>query len=357
MTHIDKIIVKRLASRIGLVILVFYGLIILVESLDSWRFSILSNTKGQSAAIMAIFAAGARWSIKILPITILLGAILAILDLQSHKEMIIIKANGISIWRILLAPVIVLLIISFAIIIFLDTKVIEINRSLFPAYQTSNSTIGKDGQIWLVQYEDDKRYILQGRQGANGVNNLINVAIFMPLGSKYSQIYAASAQLKDKYWLLENVTLFAPNKQSEKKSQFQIATKSTISELSLKLTPIDDFTFFDLQKALKLGLSDPQAQASAASRYAKLLAMPFLLVGILLIAFAFSMRFSRNDSYASAIVTGIVLGFVVFVLTEMADRAGSSGILNPLIAGWGPSFVAIIIGASILLYKEDGQVL
>jgi lipopolysaccharide export system permease protein len=45
---------------------------------------------------------------------------------------------------------------------------------------------------------------------------------------------------------------------------------------------------------------------------------------------------------------------VVFVLTEMADRAGSSGALDPTFAACGPAFVAILIGLTVLLYKEDG---
>jgi lipopolysaccharide export system permease protein len=47
-------------------------------------------------------------------------------------------------------------------------------------------------------------------------------------------------------------------------------------------------------------------------------------------------------------------GFVVFVITEMADRAGSAGALDPTIAACGPALVAIVIGLTVLLYREDG---
>ncbi|MCF6344074.1 MAG: LptF/LptG family permease [Devosiaceae bacterium] len=354
MTLIDWHILKRLASKIALVVLIFYGLIGLTESLDTWRFTLLSQAQGQSVAIMAILASAAKWSIKVLPITVLIGSIIAILDLQAHRELIIIKSNKISIWRILFAPIIFLIIISYSVSIFLDAKVTQINRSIMPTPLTTTPTIGKDKQVWLVQYSQDKRYIVQGRRAGSKVNILQNVTVFFAANNEYNRIIAESAILSDKVWKLSGVLLFSANKQPIKIKNYNIETKSTVSELVLKLSSTDDFTFFELKNSLIFGISDPLAQAAAATRYAKLMAFPFLLVGSLLIAFAFSSNYKRNGSYASAILTGIVLGFVVFVLTEMADRAGASGILNPLVAGWGPSIIAIVIGITILLYKEDG---
>ncbi|WDR03583.1 LptF/LptG family permease [Devosia algicola] len=90
-------------------------------------------------------------------------------------------------------------------------------------------------------------------------------------------------------------------------------------------------------------------------RVIKLLALPLVLCGSLLIAFAFTAGYRRSDRYGAAILYGIVLGFVVFMITEMADRAGSSGVLDPGFAAVGPAFVAIVIGVTVLLYKEDGR--
>jgi lipopolysaccharide export system permease protein len=49
------------------------------------------------------------------------------------------------------------------------------------------------------------------------------------------------------------------------------------------------------------------------------------------------------------------LGFVVFVITEMAGRAGAAGVLNPAFAAWEPAIVAGVAGVTILLHKEDGR--
>jgi lipopolysaccharide export system permease protein len=46
---------------------------------------------------------------------------------------------------------------------------------------------------------------------------------------------------------------------------------------------------------------------------------------------------------------------VVYVVTELATRSGFAGVLDPTFAAAGPAFVAIVIGLTVLLYKEDGR--
>ena len=94
-----------------------------------------------------------------------------------------------------------------------------------------------------------------------------------------------------------------------------------------------------------------EGDASAASYF---LALPLVLTGSLLIAFAFTAGYNRRNQFGPAVLYGVVLGFIVFVITEMADRAGSTGVLNPIFAALGPAIVAIVIGVTVLLRKEDG---
>ena len=66
----------------------------------------------------------------------------------------------------------------------------------------------------------------------------------------------------------------------------------------------------------------------------------------------FTSKTGTNTTFVD--ISGIINAIVVFVITEMADRAGSAGVLSPMFAACGPAFVAIVIGLTMLLYKEDG---
>src|SRR5690606_17791950 len=102
------------------------------------------------------------------------------------------------------------------------------------------------------------------------------------------------------------------------------------AEISLKLASTEDMTFFELARLLQRGVSDPTIRSATAMRLIKLLALPLVLTGSLLIAFAFTAGHTRNTQFGPAVLYGMVLGFVVFVITEMADRAGSTGVLDPV---------------------------
>jgi lipopolysaccharide export system permease protein len=72
-------------------------------------------------------------------------------------------------------------------------------------------------------------------------------------------------------------------------------------------------------------------------------------------AFAFTSGYRKTNKYGRVVLYGIVLGFVVFFVTEMADRAGSAGALNPAFAAVGPALLGIVVGLTVLLYREDGR--
>ncbi len=122
-----------------------------------------------------------------------------------------------------------------------------------------------------------------------------------------------------------------------------MSTRSTAAEISLKLASVEDMTFFDIVELLGKGVADPLVKSAATMRLYKLLSLPLVLSGSLFIAFAFTAGYRRGTSLGPAVLYGIVLGFVVFVITEMADRAGSTGVLDPTFAAVGPALVAIVI--------------
>jgi len=355
MSRIDGLVTRRIASRVFVVIVVFFGLIGLTESLDGWRYQFLSENQGQGFALLAIFAAAARWSIKVLPVTVLIGAIIALLDLQNHRELMVIKAGGISIWRIVRGPLVFVLLASMGVSLFLDGWVTQLNRGILTVPRLTSTNIGGPNQVWFEQDSENGRFVVQAIRAGREAHIVSDATFFMPAGQAVSRIKAEKATLQFQKWHLENATLLSSNKFPRQVAEYDVPTTSTRADLELRLAATDDFTFFELRQALATGLSDPVARAAAEMRYAKLLALPALLIGSLLIAFAFTAGYRRTGSYGSTILYGIVLGFVVFVITEMADRAGSAGVLDPTFAAWGPAIVAIVIGLTVLLHKEDGR--
>ena len=114
-------------------------------------------------------------------------------------------------------------------------------------------------------------------------------------------------------------------------------------------------TLTELLGALGARIADPDLRAGALTNLYKLFALPGLLVGSVLMGFAFTSGYRRTNKYGGAVLYGIVLGFVVYVVTELATRSGVAGVLDPAFAAAGPAFVAMVIGLTVLLYREDGK--
>jgi lipopolysaccharide export system permease protein len=134
-----------------------------------------------------------------------------------------------------------------------------------------------------------------------------------------------------------------------------IPTRTTAADMRIRLTSARDLTFAELWSMVSGRVADPALRAAALTSLLRLLALPALLCGSVLIAFAFTSGYRRTNKYGAAVLYGIVLGFVVYVITELANRSGFAGVLDPTFAAAGPAFVAIIIGLTVLLYREDGR--
>jgi lipopolysaccharide export system permease protein len=355
MSRIDWVILTRLGSRILATLFVFYGLIALVESLDTWRFNYVADNHGLVMAVVMVAMSAVKWTIKTLPVTVLMGAILGFVDLKARHELTVIQASGMSIWRVVRAPVIALIVVSLVISLGLETLSTRINRELSPTPPGQAAMLTPPGEVWLEQRSGDAHYVMMATGMQPGGAILGQVTLFHLGESDIARLEAPEAQLIDGKWVLPTATARAPGKPDWTVFNYSVPTESTPTEIALKLASTEDMTFFELARLLQAGVADPSIRTAGMMRLIKLLALPLVLTGSLFIAFAFTAGYRRGSNYGPAVLYGIVLGFVVFVITEMADRAGSTGVLDPTFAAIGPAFVAIVIGVTVLLYKEDGR--
>lgn len=350
MRRIDWIVMKRLGARIGLTLTVFFGLMALVESLDVWRFQTLSKIGGLPLAVLAIVAGAGRTSVGILPVTLLIGTIIGVLDLQSRRELTIIRAAGVSIWRVMRMPIIAVFLLGIVASFAAAPFLIQLNRSL-PVSGSHPSS----GVIWLEQQGADGPYVLVAQHTRLSGRGLDGVSLFFTDTDRRDRITASSAKLSGGAWVLTDAVRYRPGVPPEALPGFQVATTTTAGDMQVRLTSARDLTFTELLSAVGQRVADPALRAAAITSLLLLVATPALLVGSVLIGFAFTSGYRRTNKYGGAVLYGIVLGFVVYVVTELASRSGIAGVLDPTFAAAGPAFVAIVIGLTVLLYKEDGR--
>jgi lipopolysaccharide export system permease protein len=84
------------------------------------------------------------------------------------------------------------------------------------------------------------------------------------------------------------------------------------------------------------------------------MAQPFLLMTMVVIAAAFSLKVFRLGGVGKMILGGVVAGFLLYLIARVAEELGLSGLVNPIAAAWIPVVLGGSMGFWVLLRQEDG---
>ncbi|HHY50354.1 MAG TPA: LptF/LptG family permease [Alphaproteobacteria bacterium] len=331
--------------------LLVLGMISLAETLNTWRYEHLASIGGPLLGIVAIVGTAGIWTLNTLPVSLLIGAIIGLLDLQARRELTIIRASGISVWRTLRAPLIAVLVIGGLVAVVGDAALVILMRSLSISLPQAAAT----GALWMEQNGAGRTYVVVSLHPHAGGTILEDVTFFLPSELNGPRITAPRAELRDGAWFVPSGIRLAPDTVPRRIENLEIPTTSTPGDLGARLASPSELTFFELLQIESLRVSDPLLRSGIQTRLARLFALPLSLAGSLLIAFAFTAGYRRTNKYGAAVLYGIVLGFVVYVVTEMAAIAGSAGLMQPAFAAFAPALVAMVIGTTVLLYREDGR--
>lgn len=347
LNHADRVVLARFAARVGVTLLVFFGLMILVESLNTNRFAAMQAAGGLPLGVLAMVVPAARWSIGTLPITVLIGTIAAVLDLQVRHELTILKVSGLSIWRVLRWPVLALFVVSATLSLFGETWAITMDRG-FP-----ESGRKLTGPLWIEQGGEEPYILYANRIGASAPQ-LRGVTMFFTQGPTRERIVADSASYRPGAWQLKNGVTYTADGAPAPFETTQIATRMTPGDLQLQLSLARDLTLGELLNAAATDVSDPNLRAISLTSLYRTFSLPFLVVGSILLAFALAGSYRRRGDYANALLVGVIVGFVLFVINELAIRAGNAQVIPPMAATAGPALLSVLTGATALLFREDG---
>jgi lipopolysaccharide export system permease protein len=89
-------------------------------------------------------------------------------------------------------------------------------------------------------------------------------------------------------------------------------------------------------------------------QYYQLLAQPFYLAAMVLLAASVSLRFFRFGGVQKIVLGGIGAGFALYILSKVTGDLSKAGLMGPSIAAGLPAALGSIIGLIALLYQEDG---
>jgi lipopolysaccharide export system permease protein len=300
------------------------------------------------------------------PFLIFIAAILAFTRLSQKNEYTIIKASGVSIWQLLFPFVTVSFVIGIifvAILNPLSTVLMEYNRKMSSKYYlgsgSGNILSFSNSGLWFMDKfysSNGEKRVVQARYLNVNEAELADVS-FLVLDQNYNfieRIDVPKVMLKDGYWMLKNPTVLQVHKLAAISDSMELPTE--FKEYDLKNSFIDpqSISIWKLGHFISILKSAGYSALQHSSYFYKLLARPFLMCGLVLIAASFSLKPARFISSPKIIFYGLSSGFFLFFSNEVITILGINGSLPAYLASLSATCSVVIMGIALILHVKEG---
>ena len=312
--------------------------------------------KGQATTRMVVELLGymtPQFIYFVIPLAALLGVLVTFGLLSRSSELSVMKACGISLYRI--AAPLLLLSLGWSVILYgLEQRVMAKANEKAEALdsrirgkqpRTSNPlsrrwVVARDGSIYHYTYFDPQKNALQGLE------------IFRPAKDAWrldSQVFTRSAVFDGQQW------------QAEAGWQQDFVGKGTWAAFPSRTLDLEPPDYFETLQPIAEMMTVPQLkryidELSASGfnvvpltiELQKKLAFPFVTVVMTLLAIPFGMTAGKRGTLYG-IGIGIVLALSYWIVGGAFAAIGKAGILGPIMAGWAPNILAAGCAAYLLL--------
>ncbi len=355
---------RRFAKMTLIIFLVVFVLIAFIDYLELARRAVQRTNFDALVYLMVSLTRVPTVIERALPFTILFAAMASFVLANRQLELVVARASGLSAWQFVLpAGLVAVLFGIFATTAFnpmatalKEQSIAILNRAGDAAISADGGTNQQNKPIWIRQSGRDGNSILGAKNSFNKGLSLSGVSAFVfdPSDTLDHRIDARSAEYSSGEWLLRNGTITRSGARPEPFDETRLATDLGPDQVSQQLADPETIPFWLLPQFIEISKKAGVPSSGYEMRFQSLLAQPLLFFAMVLVAATVSLRFSRSRDLGQVILTGVVVGFVLYVVTELAIGLGRSGIVAPVIAAWFPSIVASLASVTVLLFREDG---
>jgi lipopolysaccharide export system permease protein len=298
---------------------------------------------------------------RILPFCVLIGAMSCYLNLSRRLELVIARSAGLSAWQFVapaLAVAFVLGIVATTIYnpisAILQERSKRFESELFG--QTASTPRQSGGTFWVSQRTDDGQAIINAVSSRDQGINLNGVSIFAfdNEGRFKQRIEARAAVLEPGAWRLRDAHIYSLGVLPVVQPEFRLKTSLTPEQVRESFATPETVPFWDLPQYIQTAEHAGLAAAGYRLQLQKLLARPFLMAAMVLLAAAVSLRFFRFGGVQKMVLSGVAAGFLLYVLSKVTEDLSKAELMHPVAAAWLPVLVGGVTGFIALLYQEDG---
>jgi lipopolysaccharide export system permease protein len=298
---------------------------------------------------------------QILPFAVLIGSIGAFLALSRRSELVVSRAAGLSVWQFSGPGIAVALAIGvFATLVYNPVATAmrqQSDRIAADAFGSVASILSEaSSEAWLRQATPDGEAIMSVSGIADGGATILEPVfwLFDTDGLLSGRVEAARGTLTGDHWELADASVTDLSGVHTAHPSWTLPTSLNAQQVRDRLTSPDAVSFWRLPATISQAAASGLPPYRFRLQFHVLLSRPLLLAAMVLIAATVSLGLARAGQTGRMILGGVVAGFVLYVVTEIARDLGSEGLVPAALAAWAPGVAAALLGVTVLLYREDG---
>jgi lipopolysaccharide export system permease protein len=296
-----------------------------------------------------------------IPFATLFGATWSFARLSRSSELIVARAAGLSAWQFLAPALAIGLVGGTALILIYNpiaAALIRSEESYEARYlHTRPSAFGiSQNGLWLRQMNSEGPAILNAQRVSEQGAALEDVQILaLDSADRFlSLIRATSARLQPGYWELTGGQVRWLGRENAPEPITRFETPLTRSQIGDSFASPKTMSFWELPRFIRLAEQAGFSAVPHRLHFYTMLARPFLLCAMILLAATFALRVQRGRGLGLLAVGAVFSGFLLYFAGSLTRALGLSGVVPVTLAAWAPAATATLLGVAFLLHLEDG---
>lgn len=295
------------------------------------------------------------------PFVVFIAALFAFWRMNRSHELVIFRAIGISLWRLILPIGLTALFIGcVALTVFnpLSSTMLASYENLEKKYLSNSKEEVKieSTGLWLSEQLGPNQVIYRANQ--IDLKSLefkdLTIIVTSPQNKFLERIDAKTGQIQGNRLELKEGWEMKAGDVAQPFTQKLIETSLSQTKIEKMKVNRNALSFWKLPAYIALLDTSGLKSLKYRMHWHSLLASSFWLAAMVLLAAAFACRPLRQGRTVVMIVIGLGVGFLLYFFKDVTFALGSSGRLPPLIAAWLPPLLTVMAGAALVFNQEDG---
>lgn len=293
--------------------------------------------------------------------SVLFGAMIAFFRLSRSREILVVRAAGLSAWQFL-APILALAFLVGVVKVAVLNPIAAATLSKFEQIESkylrgrsSVMAVSASG-VWLRQADLQGQSVVHARQVSSRDMEMYDFIIFLyDLQGRFTgRIDAAKARLENGYWHLYDAWLTGPDRPASHEREYTVRTELTVAKIQESFAAPESVAVWDLPRFIRVLERAGFSAVRHRIYFNTLIADPVLMCAMVLFAATFSLGHNPRRGGSTLVAAGALATVVVlYFLSDVVRALGTSANIPVVLAAWTPAGASTLIGMSMLLYAEE----